>query len=201
MVDDLIKVLNDLIEANNRINRKLNFVLEDVSGLKEYFLKIGDLAKVMQDILTDALEKTALTNKVTVETLKRAGDFYKYSESTKYAFQNIMQEWFSDLVIIVISSFTDYDVDHVSNWLNLKFLNFTHDNKMPSVLSYEERVKFGESIFSDAIDELDMPEEGRFVLRTLYIPFSSLYYFKPMVEYPEFETWKNSLENFKHTIN
>ncbi len=166
--------------------------------MKEYFLQLGDVADVMQNILTDALEKSSLTSALTAETLKQSGNFYKNTVSSKYAYQNIMQEWFSDLVVKVICIFSAYDIEYISQWLNLKFRAFIHENKerMPSTLTYEARVNFGESIFLNAMDELGMDTKGLLILRSLYIPYTSLYYLKPMTAYPHYEQWVEQLKKY-----
>ena len=199
MSDDLIKAINDLITANNKLNEKVNGIHADIDGLKQYFESLGDFTVVMQNILTEAMDKTNLTSQITAETLKRAGDFYKHTVSNKYAHQNIMQEWFSDVVIDVIAEFSDYNKNYIFDWLNLKFRDFTitHDEQQPSALEYTDRVDFGESIFLSAVEELGMSEKGLFVLRSLYIPYSSLYYLHPMSEYPYMDKWYKQLEKYK----
>lgn len=211
MDDELIDVVNKIIGGLNLMNKKLNDIQDSVTTydeyrvnikrLNEYFSHLGDFGEAMQQVLTDVIDKHDTTNDLVAQAFYRSSEFFKETISDKYAYQNIMQEWFSDIITIIIAEYTKDKIDliYARQWLDLKFKDFVGSPKqtLPSMLEYMDRVNFGETIFQMAVDELEMSSKGMFILRTLFIPYTSLYYLKPMINYPKFETWLEQIQKFK----
>ena len=189
----VLQLQKDVKASNKIISDNLDFV----SGL-------GDVSQQMADVLTTMMEERDATLKNTLEQFTTSHAFFKETISNKYADQNIMQEWFSDMVVEIISqnSPDDYDVEYITEWLDLKFRSFKIKKRtLPATLRYHDRVEFGESIFKEAMAELGMTEFGLFVLRSMYIPYSSLYYLQPLFKYPYIDEYMDQIEKFKDRID
>lgn len=206
MDKEAIEVIEDLIESNNTLVTK---VIEYENQVKEFGIKVdevnlffknlGDMGEFMVNVISDTLEKHDFVNKLIAETFMKSSEFLKGLSSSKYPYMNIPQEWFSDLVAIVLEEGTTYDTKFIKEWMSLKFRNFVHDNdeKLPGTLEYHERIRFSEGIFNDAIDELKLDEnKGQLILRAMYIPYITLYYQKPPTEYPNLDEWREALKLF-----
>ena len=155
------------------------------------FIKgMGNVSQTLADILVNAMDKYEMANKLALDQLYKSSEFFKQTTSNKYANQNIMQEWFTDVVVDVFVQMSTWEKSYVEQWIDMKFKEWSHIHQnMPSALTYEERVEYGESIFRLAITELDVEEMSLYVCRTLYIPFISIYYLREMSDYPYYDEW------------
>jgi len=138
-------------------------------------------------------------NMLVADTFKKSSEFIKETNSVRYPYQNLMQEWFSDLMVVVYMEYTGRSRKHIEEWTRLQFREFIHNNmdRLPSTLTYEARVNFGESLFKKGMVDLGLTSKGFFICRTLYIPYISMYYLRPMSDYPHFEEWTADLEYYR----
>ena len=189
-----IKQLQDDTRATQQI------ILDNI----DFFKGMGSVSDKLAVILTEAMDKYDIANQLALEQFTKSSEFFKHTISNKYANQNIMQEWFSDFVIEVMLINTPEEMtrDYLKQWMNLKFRQFEASQRKPSSeLTYKDRVNFGESLFAKAMLEANMTEYGQFILRTIYIPYTSLYYLEPMLNYPYMSDWIEQMNRFKQEVD
>jgi len=206
MDQEAIDVIQSLIESNNRLVEKVlhyekrvdEFSIQ-VDYIQQYFAELGDMGEFMVNVISDTLEKSDFVNKMVAETFMKSSEFLKGLTSKKYPYMNMPQEWFADLITIVLEEGTTYNRKFIEDWMSLKFRNFVHDNDetLPGTLDYLARIEFSESIFEDAISELNLDQnKGQLILRAMYIPYVTMYHQKPPTEYPSLDEWREALHLF-----
>jgi len=190
----VIELQKDVKAQNKIFQDNVNFI----SGM-------GDVAEKMSETLVTIMDERDATLVNVIDQFKSSTEFFKKTISNKYVDQNIMQEWFSDMTVEVMSRNTPdvkYGLAFVTEWLDLKFRQHKIDRKkLPATLNYVERVEFGEKLFSDAMEELEMSEFGLFVLRSMYIPYVSLYYLEPLFKYPYINDYFKQLTKFQASVH
>lgn len=180
-----------ILDLQNKINNLSSYLIDNM----DFIQGMGDVAETLAEVLITAMDKYDIANRLAVEQLYKSSEFFKHTISSKYANQNIVQEWFSDVIVDVIVAMSDYDRIYVTEWLDQQFKDWINmGKKIPSALTYEDRVNFGEMIFEKAVHELGAKIMALYVCRTLYIPFISVYYLRPMTDYPYYEDWIKELE-------
>lgn len=198
-MEEFIDVINQLIQANNLLNKKIEGIDHSIRELRNYFLNMGDFTQAMSNILNDALDKTSIVSEIASKTIKESGDFYKKTYSSKYFNQNIFQEWFFDAIVDALSKFSSYDEEYIENWLNIKFMAYTqeHEKDIFSVLLYNEYVDYMEKLFLQCITDLRVNKFCIFVIRTLFISYVSIYFVRPVSDYPKFYEWLKDIEKYR----
>lgn len=206
MDSEVISVIQELIKSNNELvkkvlqyEEKVDKFATQVDYIQQYFAELGDMGEFMVNVISDTLEKSDFVNKMVAETFMKSSEYLKGLDSKKYPYMNMPQEWFSDMVAIVLEEGTTYNTKFIHDWMSLKFRNFVHDNneKLPGTLDYLDRIKFSEQMFEDAITELNLDRNrGQLILRAMYIPYITMYYQKPPTEYPSLEEWREALHLF-----
>lgn len=185
------------------VARALLDIQNRVAGLVELFRDnidfiggMGSVADSLADVLTSAMDRYDEAVRGSLEQVYRSSEFFKQTVSERYSHQNIVQEWFTDLVVDVVSRFSRYDTSYVAKWIDLKFKAFVTENGVPpGSLPFEERVEFGEGIFRAAVHELGADPKVVTILRASYIPFMSVYYLRRISDYPYYSEWVESLKS------
>lgn len=193
-------------EAMLTLSRAILNMQDDVKALHTLFLDnitfikgMGDVPVQMSKILLDIVENHEASTKLALKQLIGSSEFFKNTVSQKYPDFNIMQEWFTDFTNRVIDIFTGLGYDYILSWTKIKIQDYLRKyagGKITSEMSYEERCAFGEYIFEKSVSELGADPMCRYVLRTLYIPYLSIYYLKPLTDYPYLKEWEDDIEGF-----
>ena len=186
-----IKQLQDDTRATQQI------ILDNI----DFFKGMGDVSDTLANILVEAMDKYDIANQIALDQFTKSSEFFKHTLSQKYANQSIMQEWFSDTVVTVMSAMCEYNTGYIQQWLDLKFKDFTQQTGVvTATLTYEQRVEFGEGIFKFALEELKVDPMALYVMRTLYIPYVSIYFLRPFDDYPYYDEWITELKRAHEAV-
>jgi len=170
----------------------------------DFITGMGDVAEKMSDTLITIMDERDATLANVIEQFRTSTEFFKNTVSNKYVDQNIMQEWFSDMLVEVMSRNTPdqkYSISYVTEWTDLKFRSYKiQHKKLAATLPYLERVEFGENLFRLAQEELEVSDFGVFILRSMYIPFVSIYYLEPLFKYPYIQEYFKQLNKFRDHV-
>lgn len=192
----LAEAVLDLQKDVKAQNKLFKDNLDFISGM-------GNVADMMSDTLLKIMDERDATLANTIEQFRTSTEFFKKTTSSKYVDQNIMQEWFSDMMIEIMNqnSPDDYDTPYIMDWVDLRFRDYKIEHKkLTATLSYEERVEFGENMFKDSMKELQVSDFGLFTLRSMFIPYVSLYYLVPLFKYPHIDAYFKQLYHFRDSV-
>lgn len=192
-------------EALLLLAKAVNKVQDDVKEIYDLFhdnitfiKNMGDISDQIGKILLDISDNYDASIKSSVDQMRRSSDFFKSTSSNIYPKMNIMQEWFSEFAKETIVIFTGLEAEYVQDWMIVKTQELVMAvGKMTSEMSYSERVAYGEAMFSMITRDLGADPMCHYILRTLFIPYISIYYLRPFTDYPFFDEWKADLARYQ----
>lgn len=189
----LVKLAGAIELLQNDVKALFKLFSENVTFIKG----MGDVPDQMGKVLMDIVDNHEVSTKMAMQQLVNTSEFFKQTESQIYPNMNIMQEWFSEFAKETIGIFTDRSDDYIRNWLIVKTQDESRRRgKLSNEMDYYERADYGETIFKSVVNELGADPMCHYILRTLYIPYVSVYYLRPFTDYPYYEEWKKDLERF-----
>jgi len=197
--------MTDTDEALLILAKGTEKVQKDISELRELFednitfiQSMGDVADKMGDILVDISDNYSASIKSSVDQMRRTSEFFKNTTSQIYPQMNIIQEWFSEFAKETVCMFTDYEEPYIQHWMIVKTQDIARSmSKMSHEMTYDERVEFGERMFRMVTAELGADPMCHYILRTLYIPYISIYYLRPFTDYPYYKEWRADIKRYQ----
>ena len=198
----------DVSEAMVILSTAVLKMQDDVKALHTLFLDnvtfikgMGDVPDKMGEVLLSIVSDHDRSKAYAFETMKRSGDFFKNTTSQIYPNFNLIQEWFSEFAKEVVAIFTGLSEEYVQDWMIVKVQDQMRKyGKMASEMTYDERVVYGEELFDMVETELHAGKMCKYILRAIFIPYISLYYLRPFIDYPYFDEWKAELEVYKNRL-
>lgn len=198
MIDDseaLITLSKAILQMQKDVKALHTLFIDNITFIKG----MGDVPTQMSKVLMDIVDNHEKSTKLALQQLIGSTEFFKNTVSQKYPDFNIMQEWFTDFTIKVMDIFTELGEDYLFSWTKIKIQDYLRKyagGKVTAEMDYDERCAFGEYIFEKSVTELGADPMCKYILRTLYIPYVSLYYLKPLTDYPYLEEWLGDIEKY-----
>ena len=192
--ETLVLLSKAILELQNDVKALHTLFLDNVTFIKG----MGDVPEKMGEILFNIVEEHDKSVQHSYETMLRSSEFFKNTQSQIYPKMNIMQEWFSEFNKEIVHIFTGLELDYIQQWMIVRTQDFVRPlGKLSGEMNYEERVEFGERMIRAVTQELGADPLCAYIMRTLFIPYISIYYLRPLTDYPYFKEWKAELEQYK----
>lgn len=187
-----------LAKAINKMQGEMKDLKELFEDNVTFIKGMGDVPTAMGEVLMNIVNEHDDSVRFSMQQMMRSSEFYKNTISSIYPKMNIMQEWFSEFAKETIALFTEYDEEYIQDWMILKTQESAMSmNKTTAEMSYDERCVFGESMFYQITKDLGADPMCHYILRTLYIPYVSIYYLRPLTDYPYYKEWKSDIKRYQ----
>jgi len=194
--------IDELSVVNNNTSKEIEKLSSLLFDNITFIRNLGDVPEKMGEILMNIIENHDMSLTYAAKQMASSSEFYKNTISQIYPNMNIMQEWFSEFVKETVALFTGLDEAYVQDWMILKTQETARGmGKMATEMSYEERCYFGETLFRGIIKDFKAPIMLLYILRTVYIPYISVYYLRPFTDYPYYQEWRLDVSRYEISQN
>ena len=189
----MLKLATAVLKMQDDVKALHSLFLDNVTFIKG----MGDVPEKMGDILLNIVEEHDKSTMFAMKQMVSSSEFYKNTISNIYPNMNVIQEWFSEFAKETVEIFTGLGEQYIQDWMIAETQTKARAlGKTTAEMSYEERVEFGESMFRAVSEELNADPMCHYVLRTLYIPYISIYFLRPFTDYPYYEEWKSDIKRY-----